>query len=54
LLVHAAMMSRPIGLSNAGHRGRPLFQTKNLPTDQNRPTKKVCNICSGTEPKRVG
>jgi hypothetical protein len=32
LLVHAAMMDRPIGLSNAGHRGRPLFQTKNMST----------------------
>jgi hypothetical protein len=27
------MMGRPIGLSNAGHRGRPLFQTKNLPAE---------------------
>jgi Transposase DDE domain group 1 len=41
LLVHAGMMGRPIGLSNAGHRGRPLFQTKNLPADQNGPTKKM-------------
>ena len=37
-------MGGPIGLVKRSHHCRPLFQTKNLPTDQSRPRKKRAQL----------